>query len=73
MISDPKSIVIRKRQGPTIAHRQEMEVAPTQVPATAQRKNDAPKRKAVEAEPGFEDGDHGQGWRTLETWLLVAG
>ena len=38
-----------------------MEVAPTQVPATAQRKNDAPKRKAVEAEPGFEDGDHGQG------------
>ena len=36
---------------------QEMEVAPTQVPATAQRKNDAPKRKAVEAEPGFEDGE----------------
>ena len=34
-----------------------MEVAPTQVPATAQRKNDAPKRKAVEAEPGFEDGE----------------
>jgi len=40
----------------TLAHgKEEMEVAPTQVPATAQRKNDAPKRKAVEAEPGFEE------------------